>query len=134
MKHPRRGPPTVRLGLRKARWKLHGTRKVELSETFAVVFEQDCRRGLGRVGSYLTRVGLIAGALGCLLGSSVLAAQVAESTKELVAMMLTHEDYEAAHRGHYLYLCKERSDRTGGHLWTEKVVETTAVLYSQSHA
>jgi hypothetical protein len=40
--------------------------------------------------------------------------------------MLTHEDYEAAHRGHYMYLCKERSDRTAGHLWTEKVVETSA--------
>lgn len=51
---------------------------------------------------------------------------VSESAKALVAAMLTHEDYEAAHRGHYMYLCKERSDRTGGNLWTEKVVETTA--------
>jgi hypothetical protein len=40
--------------------------------------------------------------------------------------MLTHEEYEATHRGHYMYLSEERSDRTGGHLWTEKVVETTA--------
>jgi hypothetical protein len=55
-----------------------------------------------------------------------LTAQVSVSAKELVAAMLTHEDYEAAHRGHYMYLCKERSDRTAGHLWTEKVVETTA--------
>ena len=39
--------------------------------------------------------------------------------------MVVHEDYEAAHRTHYMYLSKERSDRTGGHLWTEKVVETT---------
>lgn len=49
-----------------------------------------------------------------------------ESTKKLVATMLMHEDYEAAHKGHYMYLSKERSERTGGHLWTEKVVETSA--------
>ncbi|MEO6909502.1 MAG: hypothetical protein ABI158_01080 [Edaphobacter sp.] len=49
-----------------------------------------------------------------------------ESTNNLVATMLKHEDYEAAHRGDYTYLSKERSDRTGGHLWTEKVVETSA--------
>ncbi len=51
---------------------------------------------------------------------------VSESAKALVTAMLVHEDYEAAHRGHYMYLSKERSDRTGGNLWTEKVVETTA--------
>jgi hypothetical protein len=40
--------------------------------------------------------------------------------------MLKHEDYEATHKGDYMYLSKERSNRTGGHLWTEKVVETSA--------
>jgi hypothetical protein len=93
---------------------------------FAAVFHEDCRGGLANVRSSLAKVGLIAGAFGCLLGSSVSTAQVSGSTKELVAAMLTHEDYEAAHRGHYMYLCKEWSDRTAGHLWTEKVVETTA--------
>ncbi len=72
------------------------------------------------------RAVLIAGALGCLLNSDVLAAEVSGSAKEIVAAMLTREDYEAAHRGHYMYVSKERSDRTGGHLWTEKVIETTA--------
>jgi hypothetical protein len=38
--------------------------------------------------------------------------------------MLTNEDVAAQHKDHYAYLSKERSDRTGGHLWTEKVVET----------
>ena len=89
------------------------------------MFDNGDRRGLGRVETYLTRVGLIAGTLGCLLGSSALTAQVSVSTNALVATMLAHEDYEAAHRGHYMYLSKEWSDRTGGHLWTEKVVETT---------
>jgi hypothetical protein len=51
---------------------------------------------------------------------------ISGSAKALVAAMLTHEDYEAAHRGYYMYLCKERSERTGGNSWTEKVVETTA--------
>ena len=48
-----------------------------------------------------------------------------ESAKKLVATMLTNENYEASHKGHYMYLSTERSDRTGGHLWTEKVVETS---------
>ena len=30
----------------------------------------------------------------------------------------------AEHRLNYMYLSEERSDRTGGHLWTERVVET----------
>jgi len=40
--------------------------------------------------------------------------------------MLTHEDYEEAHKGNYIYLSKERSERTGGHLWTERVAEIGA--------
>ena len=52
-------------------------------------------------------------------------AQISKSPKNLIEAMVVHEDYEAAHRAHYMYLSKERSDRTGGHLWTEKVVETT---------
>jgi hypothetical protein len=48
------------------------------------------------------------------------------SVNELVTAMLSHESYEAEHRKHYIYLSNERSDRTRGHLWTERVVETTA--------
>ena len=48
------------------------------------------------------------------------------STAKLVAAMLANEDAAAQHKDHYLYLSQERSDRTGGHLWTEKVVETDA--------
>jgi hypothetical protein len=40
--------------------------------------------------------------------------------------MLSHESYEAERRKHYIYLSNERSYRTRGHLWTERVVETTA--------
>jgi len=38
--------------------------------------------------------------------------------------MMANENTAALHRDHYCYISKERSDRTNGHLWTEKVVET----------
>jgi hypothetical protein len=38
--------------------------------------------------------------------------------------MLANENSASLHRDHYSYISKERSERTGGHLWTEKVVET----------
>jgi hypothetical protein len=37
--------------------------------------------------------------------------------------MVAHEDDNSAHRDHFEFLSTERSDRTGGHLWTERVVE-----------
>jgi hypothetical protein len=42
----------------------------------------------------------------------------------MVTTMLNNELVAAQHRDHYEYISKERSERTGGHLWTEKVVET----------
>ena len=49
----------------------------------------------------------------------------ASSSKQIVATMVANEAVAAQHRGRYAYLSKERSDRTGGHLWTEKLVETS---------
>jgi hypothetical protein len=92
-------------------------------------YERDAVRGKGScvlVGQCFLKVCFFAGILGCLLGRSVLSAQVPKSTNDLIAAMLLHEDYDASHRGHFSYLSRERSDRTGGHLWTEKVVEITA--------
>lgn len=43
---------------------------------------------------------------------------------QVVNAMIRHEDDNAAHRDRYEFLSKERSDRTGGHVWTERVVET----------
>ena len=40
----------------------------------------------------------------------------------LVATLLEHERAATEHRGLYMYLSKERSERTGGHEWIEKVV------------
>jgi hypothetical protein len=60
-----------------------------------------------------------------LLAPHLMEAQVSRSTQDLIEAMVVHEDYEAEHRAHYMYLSKERSDRTDGHLWTEKIIETT---------
>jgi len=52
--------------------------------------------------------------------------QERSSARQIVATLLANEDAASRLRGRYMYLSQERSDRTGGHLWTEKVVETSA--------
>jgi len=44
---------------------------------------------------------------------------------QVVNAMIAHEDDTNAHRDTYEFLSKERSERTGGHVWTERVVETS---------
>ena len=46
------------------------------------------------------------------------------TAKGMMDSMIVHEQESAVHRNRYSYLSNERSDRTGGHLWTERVVET----------
>ena len=48
------------------------------------------------------------------------------SAKQIVTTVMSNEESAGLHRDHYAYISNERSDRTGGHLWTEKVVETNA--------
>jgi hypothetical protein len=48
------------------------------------------------------------------------------SAQALVRKMLAVEDAEALRKGRYIYTSKERSERTGGRLWTERVAETSA--------
>jgi hypothetical protein len=50
--------------------------------------------------------------------------QTSDAAKQLISTMMSNELLAAQHKFYYCYLSKERSDRTGGHLWTEKVVET----------
>jgi hypothetical protein len=52
--------------------------------------------------------------------------QSSAATRKIVTTMIANEDAAAQHKDHYQYLSFERSDRTGGRLWTEKVVETNA--------
>ena len=49
----------------------------------------------------------------------------AQDSKQLIETLISHEAEAGKHRGHYEYMSEERSDRTGGHLWLERVAETT---------
>jgi hypothetical protein len=43
---------------------------------------------------------------------------------QAIEALVAHENEAAKHRGRYLYLSVERSERTGGHEWREWVAET----------
>jgi len=62
--------------------------------------------------------------LGLLAGGAV-QAQSSDVARHIVETMLAHEGDPAEHRNKYMYLSEERSERTGGHLWTERVIETS---------
>jgi hypothetical protein len=62
----------------------------------------------------------------CLLASPALRAQSSTAARQAVDTMLAHENDAAEHRNKYMYISEERSERTGGHLWKELVVETEA--------
>src|SRR5258708_37574293 len=65
----------------------------------------------------LKRTGLMFGAL--VLMSGGLLAQSVASSRQIVASMVANENEAEQHRGRYLYVSEERSERTGGHLWRE---------------
>jgi len=48
-----------------------------------------------------------------------------QTPQELVRAMIVEEKDSANKHERYEYLTNERSERTGGHLWTERVVETS---------
>jgi hypothetical protein len=51
--------------------------------------------------------------------------QTSAAARQLVTAMMSNEEIAAEHKDTYSYMSRERSERTGGHLWTEKVVETS---------
>src|ERR1700692_440967 len=59
-----------------------------------------------------------------LLAAGGVQAQNSDAARRVVDTMLTHEGNPGEHRLKYMYLSEERSERTGGHLWTERVVQT----------
>jgi hypothetical protein len=78
----------------------------------------------GRGGLGVGRM-ILAGTV--LFGTTVLRAQTQEAQEtplQVVKAMIAHEDDESAHRDQYEFLSNERSERTGGQMWTERVVET----------
>jgi hypothetical protein len=60
-----------------------------------------------------------------LLVTGAVRAQSSDDARRIVNTMLAHESDPAEHRNKYMYLSEERSERTGGHLWKERVVETS---------
>jgi hypothetical protein len=61
-----------------------------------------------------------------VLAAGAVRAQSSNDARRIVDTMLAHEGDPAEHRNKYMYLSEERSERTGGHLWSERVVETAA--------
>jgi len=64
------------------------------------------------------KIGLaMAMALGC-------AGAHAQDAKATIDTLIRNEEDATAKRGRYMYLSVEKSDRSGGHTWTERVAET----------
>ena len=70
------------------------------------------------------RVVLIVTAMLCGLTTAV-PAQGSASARKVVETMVATEDAAELHRNWYMYLSYERSERTGEHLWAERVAETS---------
>jgi len=82
---------------------------------------------LPAVGRFNLRVMLAVGIAAALtFVPATFPVSAAETSTDLVVRMVANENLAEQHRDHYMYLSKERSERTGGHLWTERVAETTA--------
>ena len=90
-------------------------------------------RGVAAMTGIRARVLVVAVALSPLgiAASTAAAAQAANpanllqmSPQELIQNVIEHETEASKHRGYYEYLSVERSERTGGHEWTERVAET----------
>lgn len=62
--------------------------------------------------------------LGCVMACTGGSARAQGSAKDIVGTMLANERNAAAHKDNFMYLSNERSERTLGRLWTERVVET----------
>lgn len=71
------------------------------------------------------RAGVVLLTAAAVLPMTRIAAQTMPA-KQIVETMAQREADAAAHREKYMYLSNERSERTGGHLWMERVVETPA--------
>ena len=73
----------------------------------------------------LHRIGMAGyGKIGWLAILFTLGGAAAQDSKSLIATLVQHEDEASQHRGHYVYTSEERSERTGGHVWVERVAET----------
>ena len=60
-----------------------------------------------------------------VLAANTLQAQSSQAARQMVDTMLVHVGNQSEHSNRYMYVSEERSDRTGGRLWTELVAETS---------
>lgn len=67
---------------------------------------------------------VFAAAVLCVMAYTVPSAQAQRTAKDVVGEMLVQERDALAHKDNFIYMSNERSERTGGRLWTERVVET----------
>ena len=59
-----------------------------------------------------------------LAGSVSVPMSHAQDAQTWLTTMLAHEDAASGQSGRYLYTNEEKSERTGGHVWVERVAET----------
>jgi hypothetical protein len=71
-----------------------------------------------------TLVWLLVGGGLLLMGASAIAQQQQQTPLQVVSAMVQNEKHARKQRTFFRYTSVERSTRTGGHLWTENVVET----------
>jgi hypothetical protein len=77
-------------------------------------------KGLRVVISMLVAVGASSG-----LGNMAWAQMNPPNPRAAILAMVAEENQAEQHRERYEYLSEERSERTGGHLWRERVAETS---------
>lgn len=59
-----------------------------------------------------------------VLGVTVVSAQASANLQQMITTLVANERKAAQHKQRFLYTSVERSDRTGGHIWTDRVIET----------
>jgi hypothetical protein len=97
-----------------------------LQEGFMQLYQNDRRESRGIGMKWIKRISVGAVLLILAMFGMGVRLQAQISSRDLISKMVANEDRAELHRDHYLYLSNERSERTGGHLWTERVVETNA--------
>jgi hypothetical protein len=69
--------------------------------------------------------GTVCGQAGAMISANPPNSSGSLTPLQVVNAMIAHEDDTSAHKDTYEFLSKERSARTGGQVWTERVVETS---------
>ena len=72
----------------------------------------------------MTRASISSLLRGALLLLATTATLRAQSPSDDINKLIANETGASAHRGYYSYMSEEKSDRTNGHVWVEKVAET----------